>query len=128
MPYKPAKPCARPGRREKIHERFCKRHLTETRRREDKARGSAAARGYDRPWRRLAEAFKRANPLCKRCLERGVTRSMDCVDHIVPHAGYDDPLRLDWNNLQSLRDPCHGHKTATEDGAFGRPRKGARTV
>jgi 5-methylcytosine-specific restriction protein A len=41
------------------------------------------------------------------------------VDHIKPHKG--DKL-LFWQraNWQPLWKPCHGVKTATEDGGFGR--------
>lgn len=40
------------------------------------------------------------------------------VDHIRPHkSNYD--LFWDPNNWQSMCDPCHSKKTATEDGGFG---------
>lgn len=86
------------------------------------SRKSASARGYDARWRKLRKAFLDANPVCVKCLEKNVYEQAVDVDHIQPHRG-DDTLRLDWSNLQSLCKSCHGRKTATEDGGFGRARK-----
>ena len=33
------------------------------------------------------------------------------VDHIKPFHGIADPLRLDWDNLQSICRTCHNQKT-----------------
>jgi 5-methylcytosine-specific restriction enzyme A len=46
--------------------------------------------------------------------------SATVADHITPHKG-DPVLFWDPDNLQSLCAACHGRKTATEDGGFGRP-------
>lgn len=59
------------------------------------------------------------NPLC----ECGCGQWATVVDHIRPHNGRDDPLFLDWFNLQSLSKACHDRKTAAEDGGFGNPIK-----
>jgi hypothetical protein len=49
------------------------------------------------------------------------------VDHIVPHSGDHD---LFWSaaNHQTLCEPCHNRKTATEDGGFIRRIAGERFV
>jgi len=36
----------------------------------------------------------------------------DSVDHIVPFRGVDDPLRLEWSNLQSSCIRCNSAKAA----------------
>jgi len=84
-------------------------------------RPSAAVRGYGRDWQKLREAFLSENPLCVKCLERGVFEEAAEVDHIVAHRG-DDGLRLDWMNLQAMCKSCHASKTVAQDGGFGRPR------
>lgn len=38
------------------------------------------------------------------------------VDHIVPFDGLDDPLRLDWDNLQVLCAGCNASKARSEGG------------
>lgn len=47
------------------------------------------------------------------------------VDHIIPHKG-DQSLFWDQMNWESLCARCHGLKTATEDGGFGREAKPKR--
>jgi hypothetical protein len=49
------------------------------------------------------------------------------VDHIVPHGG-DQTLFWDAANHQTLCEPCHNRKTATEDGGFIRRIAGERFV
>lgn len=75
-------------------------------------RPCAAARGYDRRWRKVRLEYLRANPLCVHCLEAGCTTPATDVDHIVALAkGGPDAL----GNYQSLCGPCHSRKTARED-------------
>lgn len=59
-------------------------------------------------------AWLRAQPLCVHCQRLGFVTVADEVDHIVPlhHGGADDE-----SNLQSLCQPCHARKTASEAGA-----------
>jgi len=78
---------------------LCAKHARER----ERARGSAAARGYDRRWRRLRKAFLAAHPFCARCGAPATD-----VDHIIPKAagGADD-----WTNLQALCHACHSRKT-----------------
>ncbi len=78
-------------------------------------RPSAAMRGYDRHWRNLRAMFIRANPLCVECKRKGIIEPAREVDHVKAFEGPDDPLRMDWENLQSLCKPCHSRKTAREN-------------
>ena len=57
------------------------------------------------------------------CQAPGCTRLATVADHIVPiaHGG----ARYDWDNLQSLCNPCHDTKTQ-RDAARGRARRNAR--
>ena len=64
-------------------------------------------------WRGLRRSFISRNPLCRMCLDRGVVRAADVVDHIIERKD-DDSLRLNSENLQSLCHRCHNAKTLDE--------------
>lgn len=85
-------------------------------------RESAHARGYTAAWRKAREAYLSAHPWCAVCLAKGRREPASEVDHIRPHKG-DKRLFWDKANWQPLCKPCHSAKTATEDGAFGNPKK-----
>ena len=78
----------------------------------DKERGTRQQRGYGEDWQRLRKAKLAANPLCEEHKKDGVPQSATEVHHTVPFNGINDPLRLDWNNLQSVCAECHRKKTA----------------
>ena len=83
-------------------------------------RASACKRGYDRKWQKYVTFYRQCvEPLCRECFKDGRLTPMDCVDHIVPMNGPDDPRWYDQTNHQALCTPCHSRKTANEDGAFG---------
>jgi 5-methylcytosine-specific restriction endonuclease McrA len=84
----------------------------------DKARGTAAARGYDAQWQRESKAFL-ARPENQRCA-CSCGKLADVVDHRTPHKG-DMLLFWDRANWQPMNRACHSRKTAMEDGGFGRP-------
>lgn len=97
----------------------------------DRARGTAAERGYGSRWRRERQAFMRETalmqrlreyPCCVSCLAKSEIKQATVVDHITPHRG-DDDLMWDRKNWQCLCKECHDEKTAREDGAFGNTRK-----
>ena len=71
--------------------------------------------GYDKKWEKLRAAYISESPICEHCASRGITtgpkESRLEVDHIIPFHGIDDPLRLDWGNLQTLCRRCHAIKT-----------------
>lgn len=91
-------------------QRFCPKHARAV----EQRRGSAAQRGYDHIWRREREAELQAEPLCRECLKRGILTPATVRDHIIPHRG-DKRLFYDPANRQSLCEPCHNRKRATED-------------
>jgi 5-methylcytosine-specific restriction enzyme A len=67
----------------------------------DRARGSAAERGYGSRWAKAAKGWLRAHPLCVGCLARGRPVAAVLVDHVVPHRG-DMVLFWDSSKWQSL--------------------------
>jgi len=71
------------------------------RRRENRERTSASARGYDHLWQKVRDRFIRSSPFCKFCEQVGRDATLaDEVDHIVPLRDGGD--RLKKVNLQSL--------------------------
>ena len=74
-------------------------------------RGTRQERGYDNDWIKLEARKKEANPFCEQCEREGRIVPTDQVHHIVAFKGRDDPLRLDWDNLESLCTACHAKET-----------------
>lgn len=83
------------------------------------SRVSSTKRGYNYRWQKARITWLRSNPLCRIHSENGIVKAAEVIDHIIPHAG-DQGLFWDKSNWQPLCKACHDHKTATEDGAFGR--------
>jgi 5-methylcytosine-specific restriction protein A len=75
---------------------------------------SARERGYDTAWEKLRANYIAEEPLCELCLKKNPVQvsSAEQVDHIIPFKGIHDPLRLNWDNLQSVCVPCHRAKEA----------------
>lgn len=100
----------------------------------DRARGSAASRGYGRRWRAyvgwlFAELWRLKVPragLCgcrhpsapvtsdSRCMMDGLSKLAEVVDHIVPVKGKNDPTFYDTANHQLLCHACHNAKRQRE--------------
>jgi 5-methylcytosine-specific restriction protein A len=81
-------------------------------------RPSPSARGYDARWRKVRRLVLNTEPLCRMCLQNGITEPGSHVDHIIPMAR--GGAQYDLDNLQPLCASCHSVKTAKEDGGFGR--------
>jgi 5-methylcytosine-specific restriction enzyme A len=79
----------------------------------DRARPSAARRGYGPRWRRARQAYLARHPLCVPCEAAGRLEPATVVDHVVPHRG-DTVLFWDEANWQGLCKRCHDAKTARE--------------
>jgi 5-methylcytosine-specific restriction protein A len=96
--------------------------LAATRRAHDKARGSAADRGYDARWRAYAKTFIAKHPWCQceRCQRSSDPLPAQHVDHVVAVSGPDDPLFWRETNHRAMAHACHSRKTVREDGALGR--------
>lgn len=127
MPFKPRRPCRHPGCPALVDRGFCATHDAahdrETTRRAqeyDKARGTAAERGYDGDWREASRKYLRDHPYCEcdACRSSFAPHDADTVDHIVPHNG---DLRLFWDrsNWRAMSWAHHSRKTASSDGGFG---------
>jgi 5-methylcytosine-specific restriction enzyme A len=101
MPVRSARPCSYPGCGSLTRGSRCEKHQHV---READNRASAAARGYDRQWRKLRLWFLRCNPVCVMC-----HRAAEEVDHITPirDGGTNDP-----DNLRALCKSCHSKVTA----------------
>ena len=64
-------------------------------------------------WKRKRAAQMRAEPLCRYCLEGGVTRLASVADHVQPHR---EDAGLFWGGaLQSLCVPCHSGRKQREE-------------
>lgn len=119
IPQRPAHPCRKLGCPALVRDSgYCERH----RRSCDHKRGSSASRGYNARWQSYVRWYlgQEENQFCRICLKQDVLEKSECVDHIVPVRGQDDPLFWDPTNHQPLSNKCHSRKTATEDGGFGR--------
>jgi 5-methylcytosine-specific restriction protein A len=59
------------------------------------------------------ERKRQENPLCVRCLPKGITRPWTQLDHVIPlHKGGPDTDE----NTQGLCDTCHEEKTREDMG------------
>jgi 5-methylcytosine-specific restriction enzyme A len=79
--------------------------------RQQPKRLSPSIRGYDERWKKLRAAFLTEHPWCSVCLSAGKHTPATDVDHVRPFQHRDDPLRLDWNNLDAKCHACHARKT-----------------
>jgi 5-methylcytosine-specific restriction protein A len=120
------KPCNASRCPELTRDRFCRTHA----RADDRRRGTAQERGYDkRTWRPLRDAHLSAFPLCggkradaypsaaSHCAREGIVTAGRDVHHIRAHKG-DDALFLDVRNLETLCQRCHA--SVVNEGDFGR--------
>lgn len=118
----PRRPCKKAGCKSLCDGPYCSKHRLErdSERKKvakvyDEQRGTKSERGYTSKWSRYSKAYRKANPLCVLCEKEGIMKLAQCVDHIVPIDGENDPLFWTPANHQSL---CHYHhslKTNRED-------------
>ena len=115
MPVAAPHPCATPGCPILVQrgQASCAAHE----RTHERQRGSAAARGYDRRWRKYRLWFLREHPLCVLCLVEGRTEPATVVDHIHAHKG-DHGLMWDTSNHRAVCRTHHDQRT--DEGDFGR--------
>lgn len=111
MPRARLKVCSRPGCPELTRSGRC----ASCDRTADRARGTAAERGYDSRWRRTREDFLDAHPLCSEAGCLTIATDVDHIDGLGPHG----PLGHSWSNLQGLCKSHHSQKTVRENGGFG---------
>ena len=68
---------------------------------------------YNTPiWRKLRNTYIQLFPLCRNCLDRGITTQGTDVDHKLSIRYGGEPLEI--ANLQTLCKKCHASKSASE--------------
>jgi 5-methylcytosine-specific restriction enzyme A len=107
MPSRILSRCSYPGCPTSVPGQLCKDHRAE--------RPTAAERGYDAVWAKLAKMVLAEEPLCRRCITTGDIEPATLVDHIIPIRERPD-LRLTRSNLQPLCRACHDVKTQEDMG------------
>ena len=112
---KAARFCSHPGcSNMSVANGYCNEHQDDviTKNKEaDRRRGSAGVRGYGWRWQKYSRAFLRRpeNQFCSLRLP-GCTFIAQCVDHIDPPDGPDDPRFWDKNNHQPACIHCNSVK------------------
>ena len=100
--------CAEAGCNERVRGVRCPKHQrTYTR---DDNRPSSTARGYDKQWTRVRNAYLAQHPLCEDCHSKGIITAAREVHHKIRIA-VDRSKRLDADNLMSLCRACHARRT-----------------
>ena len=112
MPLKPMRACLYPGCKELTREGYCSTHAKDKRREGDRLRGTAQQRGYTYRWQKYSVWFLKQpdNQICKLRFDARCKLRAECVDHIVPPSGPDDPLFWDPTNHQASCLICNSIK------------------
>lgn len=63
-------------------------------------------------WHEYSRQYRKNHRLCVMCLEEGISKISECVDHIIPMEQGGDPWNPD--NHQALCISHHNQKTKTE--------------
>ncbi len=113
MANRSKRPCAYPMCSALVDRGYCDRHRNVSQL-HDRRRGSASSRGYTYKWQQYSKWFLQLseNTFCKLQLP-GCTNLSECVDHVDPPDGPDDPRFWDTDNHQGACIHCNsvkGHK------------------
>lgn len=97
--------CCHPGCNRITEGGRCEQHA------QQQHRGTSKNRSGDpfycsKAWLRLRDWKRMDQPLCEECLNHGIVKAMQHVDHIKPRRDYPE-LELDADNLRSLCESCH---------------------
>ena len=119
--------CAHPGCSALTSERYCEQHKDderELRKQQDFRRGSSRARGYTARWDRYSKWFLSLpqNQFCALHMDDRCAGIAQCVDHIDPPDGPDDPRFWDMDNHQPACIHCNsvkGHRYITGQHIYG---------
>src|SRR5262245_51217934 len=119
MPQRLKTRCRFPGCGRATHGRYCDEHTSAAAQMLAVRRGSAAQRGYDTQWERVAVQRRQMDCyLCQACLKRGMLTPSSIVDHIIPIDVRPD-WRLEIGNTQVLCRTCHAVKTDEDKRKYG---------
>ena len=61
-------------------------------------------------WKACSEDYRKAHPLCERCLAKGEISASEQVHHkirLTPETVKDPRVALNWGNLEALCGDCH---------------------
>lgn len=111
MASKAKRICNHPGCSELVDSGYCEKHKKQNQRQRDQRRGSANQRGYTYRWQKYSKLFL-SNPdnvFCKLQLP-GCDNLAECVDHIQPPDGPDDPRFWEPRNHQPACIHCNSTK------------------
>ncbi|WP_161822345.1 HNH endonuclease [Sporotomaculum syntrophicum] len=114
MPMKPMSPCRMPGcpnLQVPGGRGYCKEHIKAYRKDEDKRRGSAHRRGYNKQYERARAYVLKHEPLCVVCKTEGRLTPATLTHH-VEHLADGGSNRTD--NLMPLCERCHGRMHSFE--------------
>lgn len=117
--------CKHTGCRNLVKSGYCDLHKGDEQEKGDFHRGgSSTERGYGARWRRYSKWFlsQPENQFCKLHLDDRCAILAECVDHINPPSGPDDPLFWDTSNHQPACIHCNsvkGHRNLKGNYTFG---------
>ena len=114
MPKRPKKPCSQPGCPNLVEAGTggrCELHKRQADQEYDRRRGSSSQRGYTARWQRYSKRYLKQpdNVLCMLRLP-GCNVVAQCVDHIDPPDGPNDPRFWDSKNHQPACIHCNSVK------------------
>lgn len=113
-PRRPRRLCLHPGCTELVQagDGYCPEHARARARELESRRGTANQRGYTYRWRKYSKWYLQqpGNQVCKLRLDQRCKMMAECVDHIVPPSGPDDPFFWDENNHQAACLICNSIK------------------
>lgn len=119
--------CQHPGCSNLTEGKFCEEHRADelmSAKQRDIRRGTAQERGYTKRWSRYSKAFlaRPENQFCVLHIDSQCAGIAQCVDHIDPPDGPDDPRFWDRSNHQPACIHCNsvkGHKKQRGSFIFG---------
>jgi len=123
------KPCRHPGCKELTYNTYCGQHekkkqeeIKVERIKYDNSRGTAHSRGYSYRWQKYSKQYRIDHPLCEICLKNDILELSECVDHIIPVFGPEDPLFWEPTNHQAISNKCHNIKSEAEGNRYNKER------
>jgi len=124
MPRRPKRACTHPGCPNLTDGRFCEQHQREENRRYEKYdRDPAVHRRYGSLWRKKRDSYAKSQPVCERCLLKGLYVPVEEVHHIKPLS---EGGTHEESNLISLCKSCHSKIHAERGDRWNTAGRGSR--